>query len=240
MKKQVVSREDFLSQTGISQKTLLEWEQAKLIVPAGFSEEHLPFYTTETIERACQIKKLCAVGFGLAAIQKIIRKIGLPDSEPTADRKPGPGQYLTVGTLAERVGVSSRTLKHWEDKGIIEPDMRSEGGFRFYSDVFVYLCTLIKDLQLFGYSLEEIKHISDRFQDFLALQKNLEGFSRPDAAAKLEGMQGEITLFFTKMKLFKEGVARWEDLLKDKQKEIRALSKQNEKRPVSGREGNHA
>ena len=41
--------------------------------------------------------------------------------------------YLTVGNLADKIGVSPRTIKHWEDKGIIEPDMRSDGGFRLYS-----------------------------------------------------------------------------------------------------------
>jgi len=67
-------------------------------------------------------------------------------------------KHLTIGGLAKRVGVSARNIKHWEDKGIIEPDMRSEGGFRLYSQVFVYLCDLIKDLQLFGYKTGEKKN----------------------------------------------------------------------------------
>ena len=76
-----------------------------------------------------------------------------------------------MGALAEKVGVSPRTIKHWEDMGIIEPNMRSEGGFRYYSDAYIYLCNLIKDLQLFNYSLVDIKMISDLFRYYLAIQQ---------------------------------------------------------------------
>ncbi len=66
--------------------------------------------------------------------------------------------------------------------------MRSEGGFRLYSKGYVHLCKLIQDLQLFGYTLEEIKAISDYFRDFLAFQERLEAFDKDEVAPKLEAM----------------------------------------------------
>ena len=57
-------------------------------------------------------------------------------------------QYITISSLAEQVGVSPRTIKHWEEKGIIESEMRSAGGFRLYSQIYVYMCKLVKDLQI--------------------------------------------------------------------------------------------
>ena len=123
-----------------------------------------------------------------------------------------------------------------EDKGIIDPDMRSEGGFRLFSEIYIYLCKLIKDLQLFGYSLEEIKKISDLFRDFLAIEKNPVIFKKDETAAKLSQMLSEIQILFDKMALFKQGIQRWEDLLKKKKKEILSLRNQIGKKPGKEKE----
>jgi DNA-binding transcriptional MerR regulator len=170
------------------------------------------------------------LGYGPDEIRIIIKKVGLPKIVEKRE-KPAPSEkFLTVGNLAERVGLSPRTIKHWEDKGIIEPDMRSEGGFRLYSGVYVYLCELIRDLQLFGYALEEIKVISDYFRDILAFQNDLEAFPKNDVSQKLEAMLKEIRILFDKMDLLEKGIRRWEDLLKKKKKEILNLKNKNQKR----------
>jgi len=138
--------------------------------------------------------------------------------------------YLTVGDLAEKADVSPRTLKHWEDKGIIEPQMRSEGGFRLYSRAYSELCQWIKDLQLFGYSLEEIKSISDQVRDFLVLQNDLEAAPAEEAAAKLDAMIAGIQALNGKMRLLREGIDRWDTLLKKKKKEVLGLKERLQKR----------
>ncbi|MFA9453987.1 MAG: MerR family transcriptional regulator, partial [Candidatus Aminicenantaceae bacterium] len=166
----------------------------------------------------------------LEHIQKIIKKVGIPRSGENQGPLERMHRFLTVGDLADRVGISPRAVKHWEDKGIIEPEMRSEGGFRLYSDNYVYLCQLIKDLQHFGYSLEEIKAISDLFRDFLAINQNLSSFSSTEAARKLESMTDNIKHFVKKMDLFKAGMERWESLLKKKKREISSLKSQINKR----------
>ena len=128
------------------------------------------------------------------------------------------------------MGVSARTIKYWEDRGIIDPDMRSEGGYRFYSEGYVYLCNLIQDLQLFGYTLERIKLVSELFRAFLELRRD--GESRPSRKSidKVEKMLDEIKALSEKMKLMKAGIGRWEDLLKDKRKEIVGLKKRFQKK----------
>ena len=123
--------------------------------------------------------------------------------------------------------MSPRTIKHWEDKGIIEPDMRSEGGFRLYSGVYVYLCELIRDLQLFGYTLEEIKDISDQYRYFLAVREDPESFPKSEVSGKLDAMLMEIKALSEKMKLLDRGIRRWDDLLKKKRKEILSLKARN-------------
>ena len=172
------------------------------------------------------------LGYKLEDIQKILKKVGFPGKKTGKKEALERERYLTVGNLAERSGVSPRTIKHWEEKGIIEPDMRTEGGFRLYSETFILFCKLIQDLQLFGYTLEDIKAFSDSVRTFLAFQADLSSLPEAAVEAKLESMLKEIQELFDKMKLFKEGIARWEDLLKKGKRDIQSLKKKNQKRAV--------
>ncbi len=230
MKKNIYVRDEFLGKTKITAHQLKEWEDLKLIRPVGYTDDSIPFYSDVAIEQVNHIRRLMDLGYGLSDIREIVRKVGLPKTSATHSEFKHPDQYLTVGTLAERVGVSPRTIKHWEDKRIIVPDMRSEGGFRMYSEIYVYLCRLIIDLQLFGYTLEEIKLISDFFRDFLDMKERPDAYSKSEADAKLEAMLKEIQVLFKKMDLLKQGISRWEELLKKKKKEVIQLKQHNLKR----------
>jgi len=230
MNKKLYTRPEFTVKVNMTEAELVLWTKMKLIKPEGFADDQTPLYSDTVLEKVMHIQRLRELGYGLEEIQKIMKKIGLPKLRSARKGSPDFNKYLTVGSLAERAGLSPRTIKHWEDKGIIEPDMRSEGGFRLYSQVYVYLCKLIKDLQLFGYSLEEIKVISGYFRDFLDIQGNLGSLPKAEVSKKLEAMLSEIQVLFEKMNLLKEGIERWEDLLKKKKKEILSLKTKNQKR----------
>lgn len=234
MNKDVFTREDLLTKAGVSEEALAGWLKAKLVRPAGFAEDKTPLFSADALERIVHIRKLEDLGYGLEEIQKIIRKFGLPTGRNDRKIPLKKDPYLTVGGLADRSGVSPRTIKHWEDKGVIDPDMRTEGGFRLYSESYVFLCQLIRDLQLFGYTLEEIKAVSDEVRDFLAIQADLDVFPKAGVDAKLAAMLGQIQGLYDKMKLLEEGIERWEDLLKKKKKDIKGLRNRNRKRPEPG------
>jgi len=233
MNKGVFSRDELIAHLNSDKKKFAEWEKLKLFKPDGFTADRTPFYLDSTIEKVAQIKRLQDLGYSMQDIQRIIKKVGLPRKETGTNEKTGLNEFLTVGELADHVGVSSRAIKHWEDKGIIKPDMRSGGGFRLYSKDYVYLCKLIKDLQLFGYSLEEIKEVSDQFRDFIAIRKNLKGFPKEENAQKLKRMLEKIEELFEKMALLEEGIERWRHLLKRERKKIVGLRNQNQKRSDS-------
>jgi DNA-binding transcriptional MerR regulator len=230
MNKNVFTRDEFLAQLEITEPSFREWEKLKLVRPAGYTDEKVPLYAEETSNKVRYIQKLLELGYQSEEVEKILKKVGLPKTSKKKDRPDDPDQYLTIGNLAERVGLSPRTIKHWEDKGIIEPDMRSEGGFRLYSGAYVYLCELVRDLQLFGYTLEEIKAASDHFRYFLAIQDNPEAFPKAEVSTRLDAMLADIKLLFDKMDLLEKGIKRWEDLLKKKRKEILDLKDKNQKR----------
>lgn len=230
MKSSVMLRDELVKRTGITNEFIQEIESVKVIKPMGLTDEKIPFYREEAIEQVNYIKKMTDLGYSMEEIQRVIKKVGFPKTLSVPENKGAATKHLTVGDLAAKVGVSARTLKHWEEKGIIEADMRSSGGFRLYSETYVYLCNLIKDLQLFGYSLEEIKRISGEFRDFLVMEKNIDIYTPKVTGKKLDVMSAEIKALKERMKLLKSGIGRWEELVNKKVKEINVLNKKNEKR----------
>jgi DNA-binding transcriptional MerR regulator len=230
MNKKVFMRDEFIAKFGLREATLRKWEKAKLLKPVGFTDDKVPLYSEEMTAMIAHIQKLTDLGYETEEIQKILKKVGLPKTVEKKRKPKDSGEYLTIGNLAERVGLSPRTIKHWEDKGIIEPDMRSEGGFRLYSGAYIYLCELIRDLQLFGYTLEDIKKASDYFRYFLAVQENLSAFPKAKVSSRLDDMLAEIKVLSDKMGLLEKGIKRWEDLMKKKKKEILDLKHKNQKR----------
>ena len=49
---------------------------------------------------------------------------------PATDR----AGLLQIGQVAERTGLSLRTIRFYEENGLVIPTARSEGGFRLYSE----------------------------------------------------------------------------------------------------------
>ena len=240
MEKDILTKQDLLRKTGIAEADLGSWIREKIVRPAGFTDDKEPLFAADALERIDSLRRLAELGYGLPEIHKIMKKVGLPKDGNGKKPKPEKDRYFTVGQLAERSGVSPRTIKHWEDKGIIGPDMRTEGGFRLYPEAYVMVCQLVRDLQLFGYTLEEIKTVSDDVRGMLAIEADAEAFPKPEAEEKLAAMLREIQGLFDKMKLLREGVDRWENLLKKTRKDILGLRARNQKRPDPVKEAANA
>jgi DNA-binding transcriptional MerR regulator len=64
-----------------------------------------------------------------------------------------------VGEVAERLGVSSRTIKYYEELGLVQPESRSSGGFRLYGEEEVQRLERILRMKGIGYSLATIHEL---------------------------------------------------------------------------------
>jgi len=230
MNQDIFTAEDLARKTGVGEDCIAEWVKAKLLRPAGYADDRTPLFPAGILGRVAHVRKLADLGYRPEEIQKIIKKVGLPQDGGGRKTVLEKDRFLTVGNLAEQSGVSPRTIKHWEDKGIIEPDMRTEGGFRLYSGSYVFICQLIRDLQLFGYTLEEVKAVSDDFRSLMAIQDDPGAFPKAEVDARLEVLLKAIRALFDRMALLEEGIERWEDILKKKKKDIRVLQEKNRKR----------
>ncbi len=63
---------------------------------------------------------------------------------------------MQIGEVAERTGLSFRTLRHYDEVGLLSPSARSEGGFRLYTDSDVDKLLVIRRMKPLGYSLDEM------------------------------------------------------------------------------------
>ena len=69
------------------------------------------------------------------------------------------GDY-TIGEMADMLGLSTKTLRHWEARGLLEPS-RTYSGYRMYSDADVERCAAIALYRGVGMSLESIAKLID-------------------------------------------------------------------------------
>jgi len=224
---QIYMLDEAAAKGGVSIQTLRDWVDAEIVTPAAVAEDNQPVFDESDIEQIQQLRALHELGFDTEQIKKIARKVGLPNRAERRKKARDIRHYLTVGELAERSGLNPRTIKYWEERGIIEPTMRSDGGFRLYADYIVLFCNLTHDLQLFGYSLEEIKVIADLFRVFDELNKKSFKGTKEDALAKLQEMLDKVQALSAKMDDLDQGIERWRKMLKDIRTEIQALRRKH-------------
>ena len=67
-----------------------------------------------------------------------------------------PGRLLQIGEVTDRVDLSLRTVRYYEEVGLVAPTARTEGGFRLYSELDVQRLLLIKSMKAFDLTLEDM------------------------------------------------------------------------------------
>jgi DNA-binding transcriptional MerR regulator len=67
-----------------------------------------------------------------------------------------------VGDLAERTGLSVRTLHHYDEIGLLSPLRRTGSGHRLYSAEDVLRLQRIRSLRALGFGLEEIRECLEK------------------------------------------------------------------------------
>ena len=78
-----------------------------------------------------------------------------------ATTEPAP-VVLRIGEVAKLTGLTSRTLRYWEEMGLISPSGYRGRGERLYSQTDMARVTRIRDLQeLLGFSLAEVRVVLD-------------------------------------------------------------------------------
>jgi DNA-binding transcriptional MerR regulator len=69
---------------------------------------------------------------------------------------------LTVGKLARQTGLSAKTIRFYEDEGLLPRARRSDSGYRLYGSADVARLQLVRRLKLLGVGLPGIKALADQ------------------------------------------------------------------------------
>lgn len=110
-----------------------------------------------------------------------------------------------IGELASRVHLSLRTLRYWEEVGLITPSARTAGGFRLYTEANAQRVELIKRMKPIDLTLEELRVLAD-FSDLLAGT----GGTPEERTAAAVGIEGYIERIRTRCEILRERVAEAE------------------------------
>ena len=71
---------------------------------------------------------------------------------------------LKIGEVADMVGVSTRTIRYYEEIGLLNSIKRAEGGKRVYTDLDVQRFKFIKRLKHLGLTLSEMHELQHLYQ----------------------------------------------------------------------------
>ena len=66
---------------------------------------------------------------------------------------------MQIGVLASRAGITTRTIRYYEELGIISPAERSDGGFRLYSELQLRRLQIVQGLKKLGFELDRIRQL---------------------------------------------------------------------------------
>jgi DNA-binding transcriptional MerR regulator len=66
---------------------------------------------------------------------------------------------MRIGELAEQAGVTPRTIRYYEDLGLLGPSEREGQGFRYYTETELTRLHKIDMLKQLGLSLDEIAEV---------------------------------------------------------------------------------
>ncbi len=148
--------------------------------------------------------------------------------------------YLQIGEVAERTGVTQRTLRFYEEKGLLKPPSRMDGGFRLYSEADVKRVTQIRRLQdLLGVALADIKEMVDAEEMLRELRAQYDPESgvsekRRQLEKAIEVVQAQYAIVQQKMEHLHEMKSQLEERLKTFERWSSELELLEDKAPVAG------
>ncbi|MFD3809118.1 MerR family transcriptional regulator [Streptomyces sp. NPDC058611] len=70
-------------------------------------------------------------------------------------------KHMQIGEVAARTELSLRTIRHYEESGLVVPSARSQGGFRLYTETDVQRLMVIRRMKPLGFTLDQMRDLLD-------------------------------------------------------------------------------
>ena len=94
---------------------------------------------------------------------------------------------MHIGELAERTGLSLRTIRHYDEVGLLKASGRTDGGFRLYTHQDQSRLMLIRRMKPLGFSLEEM----------ISLLKTIDTLQRATDSPEIAAVRLDLESFIT-------------------------------------------
>ncbi len=72
---------------------------------------------------------------------------------------------MNIGAAAEITGVPAKTIRYYEEIGLIMPARRSENGYRNYADEDIQILRFIQRARRLGFSVRDVESLLTLWQD---------------------------------------------------------------------------
>lgn len=72
-------------------------------------------------------------------------------------------EHMQISDLAEKLNITTRTIRLYEKMGLVEPPKRTEGKVRYYEKEDIKRFRFVLKVKELGLSLEEMKELADLF-----------------------------------------------------------------------------
>jgi DNA-binding transcriptional MerR regulator len=119
--------------------------------------------------------------------------------------------YYQIGELSNLVGMSPRTIRYYEEIGLLNSVKRIEGGKRVYTDRDIQRLRFIKRLKHLGLTLSEMHELEDIYQ---IDQTNRKVLSR--LLELLETHVGKINERIQNLERLKEDIFNYQERMRQK------------------------
>lgn len=75
-------------------------------------------------------------------------------------------EYIQISDLAKKLGITTRTIRLYEQMGLVEPPKRTEGGIRVYDKADIKRFKFVLKLKELGLSLQEMQELAQIYNQY--------------------------------------------------------------------------
>jgi len=133
---------------------------------------------------------------------------------------------MQIGEVAEQTGLSLRTIRYYEEVGLVRPSARSAGGFRLYDESDVARLKLIRRMKPLDFTLEEMRDVLD-----VLAQLESDELGGSDRSAMLERLTMYREAADARVAALREQLGVAEEFAGDLRRAVRRHKKAAEPRP---------
>jgi len=72
---------------------------------------------------------------------------------------------MNIGDAARRCGLPAKTIRYYEESGLIRPAQRSGNGYRFYTEADVHILIFVRHARNLGFTVEECGQLLSLYED---------------------------------------------------------------------------